>query len=441
MGFHEAALSQVLERFPRPSGWLVAYSGGLDSSVLLHTLSRLRETAQQPLRAVHVQHGLLPHADAWSRHCAAECARLEVPLEVVRLALKVPSGESIEAFARTARYAALAERLQAGEMLLTGQHQDDQAETLLLQLLRGAGIEGLAGMPACRKWQRGWQARPLLDFSRAELRDWALAHGIEWVEDVSNQDLRFDRNYLRHEVMPRLLERWPGARHTLARSAGHLAASLGVLREEAGDDLQRCREEGGTLRLDCLAGLSIARRAMVIRAWIQEQGHQVPGQRRMQTIERQVMGASPDRSPCIAWADVALRRYRNRLCLTPHPLPAPPSEELAWPEASTLRLPPACGELQLVEDSAGIPRRYWSEGRVSVRWPRPDLRCRLAERAGSRSLKKLCQEWGVPPWERPYLPLVYVDERLAAIAGIALCEGIQVRGEPGLRLVWTGLAG
>lgn len=440
MGFDEAALSEVLQRFPRPSGWLIAYSGGLDSSVLLHAMARLRQLSAQALRAIHIHHGLLSHADAWSRHCEVECASLDIPLEVVRLDLDVRPGESLEACAREARYAALAERLGPGEMLLTAQHQDDQAETLLLQLLRGAGIEGLAGMPACREWQQGWQARPLLDFSRAELRDWALSRGIGWVEDASNRDRRFDRNYLRHEVMPRLLERWPGAHRTLARSAGHLAASLGVLREEARDDLQRCRE-GGTLHLDCLGRLSAARRAMVIRAWVRERGHGVPDQRRMQTIERQVMGASADRSPCIAWDDVALRRYRNRLYLTPNPLPAPPPGELAWPEASTLELPAGCGELRLVDDAAGIPRRYWREGRVSVRWPQAGTRCRLAGRTGTRSLKKLCQEWGVPPWERPCLPLIHVDGRLVAIAGHALCEGAPAPGESRLRPEWTGLAG
>lgn len=437
MGFDEAGLLNSLETLPVPSGWLVAYSGGLDSSVLLCAMARLRARLAQPLRAVHIHHGLLPHADAWTRHCQAVCERLAVPLEVVRLELEVPPGESLEAVARAARYRAIAGLLRPGEMLLTAQHRDDQAETFLLQALRGAGIDGLAGMPRCRPWHAGWQARPLLDFPRVALRAWAEEQGIEWIDDPSNRDRRFDRNHLRHAVMPMLRERWPGAGQTLARSAGHLAEGLAVLREVAQADLDRCRA-GRALRLDCLAGLSPGRRALLLRAWIREQGHALPDQRRMRTIASQIQEAAADRSPRIDWGDVSLRRYRDRLYLTPNPLPEPPESGLAWPDASPLRLPSGCGELRLEEAATGLPVRYWHEGRVRVRWPAAGLRCRLPGRSGSRSLKKLCQEAGIPPWQRPYLPLIHVDQRLVAIGGLGLCETeaeqgpcVQPRWQPG----------
>jgi len=436
MGFDEAALTQVLDSLPQASGWLLAYSGGLDSSVLLHAMARLD---RRPLRAVHIHHGLLPHADAWSGHCLRTCRDLGVPLEVVRLELEIPAGESLEAVAREARYAAIGALLQEGEMLLTAQHRDDQAETLLLQALRGAGIEGLAGMPACRQWRGGWHARPLLGFSRAELQAWAQQRRLDWIDDPSNRDRRFDRNYLRHEVMPLLAARWPAAAQTLARTSGHLADSLEVLQALAQSDLESCRR-AGELRLAPLRELSRPRRAMVLRAWIREHGHRVPDQRRMQQVEEQVLRADVAGSPRIDWGGVSLRRYRELLCLTPNPLPAEPRDRLTWPEPGPLRLPAGCGELRLVETEQGLPRRYWSEGRVSVRWPEEGLRCRLQGRAGSRSLKKLCQEWAVPPWERPYLPLVYVDDRLAAVAGFGLCEGVTQFDGPGLRPVWTGLS-
>lgn len=439
MGFDEAALRRILASLPRPSAWVIAFSGGLDSSVLLHSLARQQAALDVPLRALHVHHGLLPAAEQWSQHCESVCRELQVPLEVTRLNLQVPPGESLEAFARDARYAALAESLQPGEMLLTAQHQDDQAETLLLQLLRGAGIEGLAGMPRCRTWQAGWHARPLLDFPRAQLRDWAQAERIAWVEDASNRDTRFDRNFLRHELMPVLGRRWPAAARTIARSADHLAASLSVLQEEAQQDLHACRD-GDVLRQDRLLALSPARRAMVLRAWCAALGYPPPDQRRMRSIESQLASSSADASPRIDWGPVSLRRYRDRLYLTPNPPPLIPQGPFAWPEATSLALPEGCGELRLDACSPGLPERLWREGRVSVRWPVEGMRLHLPGRAGSRRFKKLCQAWGVPPWVRPYLPLVFVDDRLAAIAGFTLCGDIPSGEGPGLCPDWRGFA-
>ncbi len=435
MGFDEAGLLKILASLPQPTGWLIAYSGGLDSRVLLEALARLQPRLGQPVRAVHVHHGLLPHADAWSEHCRETCDALGLPLETVRLDLQVPPGESLEAVAREARYQALAERLGQGEMLLTAQHRDDQAETLLLQALRGAGIEGLAGMPRCRPWHNGWQARPLLDYPRADLHRWAQEQGLAWVEDPSNEDRRFDRNYLRHAVMPVLRARWPGAARTLARSAGHLADSLTVLREVAQTDLAACRD-GSELRLDCVAALSGVRRAMLLRTWIRDSGHPVPDQRRLQTIIGQVLSAAEDRSPCVSWDGVSLRRYRNHLYLTPDPLPPVPSAEIPWQEPVTLPLPPGCGELRLEAAELGIPRHAWTGGRVQVRWGENPVRCRLQGRAGARGLKKLCQEWGAPPWQRPYLPLIFVDDQLASIAGLGLCEGPVATAGDNLRPIW-----
>lgn len=441
MGFDEAALSRSLQRLPWPKAYLLAFSGGLDSSVLLHLLARLRSQDSPGLRAIHIHHGLLPHADAWSRHCETVCDALQVPLEVVRLSLQVPPGASIEAFAREARYAALADALGTHEMLLTAQHRDDQAETLMLQLLRGAGIEGLAGMPLLRQWGDGWHARPLLDVGRDELLQWARQQGIEWVEDQSNQDRRFDRNYLRHEVMPLLRQRWPAAGATLARSAQNLASSLSVLREEAAVDLDHCRD-GPSVRRTELLLLSSARRALVLRAWCRERGYPAPDRRRLQTIESQL--GQEDGSPNwqVDWADVSLRCYRECLYLTPRVLPPLPDADLPWPGGLHLVLPQGCGELTLRTGASGIPAHLWEEGRVSIAWPQPGMRCRVLRREGTRSLKKLCQEWGVPAWIRPFLPLVRVDGQLAAIAGFALCAEFPGKAaEPLLRPEWSGMEG
>lgn len=435
MAFSETALQHILTEFPQPTGWLVAFSGGLDSTVLLTAMARLRGAVGGTLRAVHVHHGLLPHADAWTEHCQRVCDQLEVPLEVVRLELQPAAGESPEAQAREARYEALGELLGENETLLLAQHRDDQAETLLLQLMRGAGIEGLAGMPRCRRWQAGWQARPLLDFSRASLRDWAAHHALDWIEDPSNQDLQYDRNFVRHRVMPLLRERWPSADLTIARSAANLGASLNILRQCIDEDLRHCRE-GAALSVTALSRLDPERRAEVLRAWVRVQGAPVPDRRRLREIAQQVLEAGPDAAPLVAWDRFAVRRYRDHIFVLPRTLPTPPGD-CPWPDQDRLVLPEGLGALRRVPAADGIPDRCWSEGRVTVRWKVPEIACRLPGRAGTRSLRKLCQERGIPPWSRPLLPLVFVDGRLAAIGDLWRCEGVPTEhGEPASGIVW-----
>ncbi len=435
MAFSENALRHILTKWPQPTGWLVAFSGGLDSTVLLTAMARLRGVLGVPLHAVHVHHGLLPHAEAWTAHCQRVCDRLEVPLEVVRLELELAAGESPEAQAREARYRALGDLLAEDEMLLLAQHRNDQAETLLLQLMRGAGIEGLAGMAPCRRWQGGWQARPLLDFARASLRDWAEHHKLDWVEDPSNQDLRYDRNFVRQRVMPLLRERWPSAELTIARSAENLGASLKILRQCIGEDLRHCRE-GAALSVAALLRLDPERRAEVLRAWIRAQGAPVPDRRRLREIEQQVLGAGPDAAPLVEWDRFAVRRYRDRIFVLPRTLPPAPGDR-PWSDQERLVLPGGLGVLRRVPAADGIPDRCWSEGRVTVRWQVPDIACRLAGRAGTRSLRKLCQERGVPSWSRLLLPLVFVDEQLAAIGDLWRCEGVPTpHEEPASGIVW-----
>ena len=436
MGFDPDALHRQLLRLPRPAGWCVAFSGGLDSSVLLHALAALRDRLDAPLRALHVHHGLLPEAEAWTAHCRRVCEALEVPLTVLQPDWRPRPGESLEAEAREARYRALGEALGRDEMLLLAQHRDDQAETLLLQLLRGAGIQGLAGMPRCRRWERGWQARPLLDFDREALRRWAEQEGLSWVEDPSNADLRFDRNFVRHQVMPLLRERWPAASRSIARSAGHLADSLARLEAAVAADLAACRR-GRRLSVAALQALPPAHRPEVLRAWLREQGRRPPPRPRLVEFLRQLEAAGPDAAPRLDWEEAALRRYRDRLWLLPRVLPRPPAEPLAWSGDEVLALPRGSGRLRRRPAATGVPGHCWEQGLVTVRWQVEGARCRLPGGRGSRGLRKLCQEAGVPPWVRPWLPLVFVGDALAAVPGVAACEVVAPRpGEPCWEIVW-----
>ncbi len=436
MAFGAADLLPVLQSLPSPVGYLVAYSGGLDSQVLLHAMAELRGEMKPPVRAIHVHHGLQAEADQWQAHCAAVCAALNVPLVTEHLEMRLSPGDSVEAAAREARYSAIARHLQPGEMLLTAQHRDDQAETLLLQLLRGAGVDGLAAMPLCRKWRSGWQARPLLSFSRDELVVYAQDHALDWVEDPSNQDQRFDRNYLRHSVMPLLQARWPAAAKTLARSASHLASASRVIRHAADVDRAACEAEHGCLSVVALLGLSAGRRHGAIRSWVRGHGKPIPDHAHLLEIDRSVLGAADDTSPMVAWAGVAVRRYRDQLWLLPAHEPDKPDRPVHWPDQRAVQLPDGSRMLREPAEQ-GIPDRYWAAGRVQVRWRSEDSTCRPRGRQGSRSFKKLCQELGIPPWQRDRVPLVYVDDRLVAVADYCLCgENEDQPGDTYSRLRW-----
>jgi tRNA(Ile)-lysidine synthase len=310
------ALLDLLAGQNPPPSIAIAYSGGRDSSVLLHAAAGLQRAGRTgPLRALHVDHGLHPDAPRWRDHCAAHCTRLGVAFDTVSVDARPASGESPEAAARTARYTALAGLLRPGEWLLTAHHRDDQAETLLLQLLRGAGIAGLAAMPARTPFAGGWLARPLLDLGRNDLAAYAARHALEWCEDPGNAAVEHDRNYLRHAVLPRLEERWPAVAQCLGRSAAHCAEAAGLLDELAAGDLAAAGVLPGTstLPLTALRALPSARRRLLLRHWLAGLGLPLPGRRVLARVETEMLGAAPDRNPCIAWPGAELRRYRDLL--------------------------------------------------------------------------------------------------------------------------------
>ena len=291
---------------PAATGFAVAFSGGRDSTVLLHALAG----RVQPLRALHVEHGLHPQASDWADHCRAVAQSLGLPCEVLRLDEAPPSGNQ-EAWARERRYAALGAALGEEECLLTAHHAQDQAETLLLNLLRGSGPRGLAAMPARRRLPGGqYLARPLLAIFPEQLADYAARHGLAWVEDPANQDRRFDRNFLRHEILPRLRERQPGAVAALARSAGFAAELV------AGDDLAEdlaALADGAQIDVAGLRALPECRRNRVFFAWLRAQGLPLPRRRMLAEIWRQMLDARRDSQPVVAWPGAELSRQRDKI--------------------------------------------------------------------------------------------------------------------------------
>ena len=425
----EDRLFTCLEPWREAPAWHIALSGGLDSSVLLHLLARLsNREALPPLSAIHIHHGLQPVADAWPEHCRQVCAALGIPLQVRHV--QGASCASLERAAREARYAALAAELGAGDVLLTAQHRDDQAETLLFRLLRGAGVRGLAGMPSSRRLGRGWLVRPLLDVSRRELEAYAQAEGLNWVEDPSNQDDRMARNYLRNRVMPLLAARWPQAQNNLARSAVHLREAQELLDDLARQDLAAARQDPApfpwlplpSLALAPLVSLSPARQRNAMRHWLApltplpDSDHWAGW--------GDLLRASVDAGPIWRLAGGELRRSDGRLWwLTGDWLrPAPPAQEWHDPSAP-LRLP-GNGRLLLEGQvpSGSLRVRYRQGGEVLA----------LPGR-GHRDLKRLLNERGVPVFIRGRLPLLYRGDELLAVANF---PGLDGPADTSWRLVW-----
>lgn len=415
--------------------WL-AFSGGLDSLVLLHAMAALRERLDGvELRAVHVDHGLSPNAGRWSAQCAEQCAVLCVPFELHRVNAKAQAGESPEAAARNARYEVLAMLVEEGDCLLTAHHQDDQAETLLLQLLRGAGPKGLAAMPPLVKFAQGWHARPLLNFRREDLRDYADTNGLHWVEDESNFDTGYDRNFLRHEIFPRLKERFPGAAATISRSARLCAEAAEVLAESAQRDLVAVRIDARSLSVSRLRALGEARAARVLHEWINQQDLPTPTAAQTAAVWREVICAAEDATPLVRWEGGEARRYRDGL-FAQAPLPALDScREFFWDLRTDLEIP-GLGTLSATTtqgDGLDASRLEGQTVRVAFRQGGESLRPK--GRKETHSLKHLLQEAGVPPWRRERIPLLWHDDELIAVVGFWVSEEYSARPDaPGMKV-------
>ncbi|MFP5505081.1 MAG: tRNA lysidine(34) synthetase TilS [Gammaproteobacteria bacterium] len=444
-------VDSVLALAPEAGGYWVAFSGGLDSQVLLHALAARRERLPAPLAALHVNHNLQADAPAWAEHCRAVCAALDVSYRLLSVAARPDAGESPEAAARVARYRALAGALPPGAALLTAHHRDDQAETLLLQLIRGAGPKGLAAMPAVAELDNALGAvparnperpvrllRPLLEYSRDDLHAYAREQGLQWIDDPSNARTDYDRNYLRHEILPRLRARWPAVNATLGRAAAHQAEAAALLEDLAALDVQTVAGAWpGSLSVSALLRLSAPRRANLLRHWLHRSGVPVPAGAVLARIAPDVLRAAPDAEPLLAWPGARLRRYRDLLLLDDLHEEEDPSRCLEWDMSQALTLP---GGVLRAEPAhgAGVARRHFADGRCQVRFRQGGERLRPAGRREHHTLKHLFQEAGVPPWERMRVPLIHRGDSLIAVAGYWVCEGFQAADdEPGVRFVWS----
>jgi tRNA(Ile)-lysidine synthase len=421
-----ARLRALVPGFPRVAA-CVAFSGGADSTALLAALARLRRGGLS-VRAVHIDHQLRPDSARWSAHCRRRARELGIPLEVRRIVVPRARGSSPEAAARLARYAALAQALRPHEVLLTAHHQDDQLETVLLQLLRGAGVAGLAAMPASAPFACGLLVRPLLEIPRARLREWLRTRRLDWVEDDSNADEQLDRNYLRRRVLPALSARWPAASATVARSARHLADAQQLLDALGAADAASA-QVGAALSAPVLRRLGPARRRNALRHWITAGGFPAPPARRLEEIAAAVLAARTDRHPFVGWSGVRVRRHAQLLRLeaaaATATAPATPAQ-LSWRWQQQRQLAwPAGGVLTLRADPRGPLDLEALTPVLSVRTRRGGERLRPAAGGPRRLLKRLLQEARVPLQERAQLPLLYCGDTLVAVGDRWLDASVQ----------------
>jgi tRNA(Ile)-lysidine synthase len=440
MSFSAASLYAVLDSsVPEGArGLVVALSGGADSAALLAGLAGLGGGFRGlPLRAVHIDHGLQAAASEFREACKNLCEHLGVPLGLIRVEVQSEAGLSIEAAARAARYAALAAQLQPLECLLTAHHRQDQAETLLLQALRGAGVKGLSAMPVCRLLGLGWHVRPLLDVPHGELLK--LGRQLEnfQVIDPMNSDLRFDRTYLRKAIWPLIETRWPGAEIALSRSARHMAEAQELLNTAAAADVARLRD-GDALSVPALRALPQPQRMNAIRAWLDEAGVEAPSTARLAEALRQVFDADADHQPAILWGDKALRRYRQRLFLTEADCPrlegARPWTVLL---GSSIALGANLGSLTWSAQIGGIAADAL-QAVVTVRRREGGETLKPGRSAKTQTVQHLCQSQGVLPWMRDALPLVFAGDELIAVADLWLeARWCAAPDAPGLKITWN----
>ena len=443
----QGQLRQLLPEFPRVA-LCVAFSGGADSTALLAAVAALAPRPAR-LRALYIDHQLHPDSARWGRHCRKVAAALGVKLQVRRVRVARGRGQSLEAAARAARYGALGAALASGEALLTAHHADDQLETVLLQLLRGAGVAGLAAMPGCAPFARGVLVRPLINLPRAQLRAWARCGGLKWIEDASNADERLDRNYLRSRVLPPILARWPAAAATVVRGARHAAEAQRMLDALGAADVARARH-GAMLSAAVLRALPAERRRNALRSWITRAGHLTPSERRLGEIAGPLLAARVDAHPKVAWEGAIIERQGDLLALRASAA-APPARAPAavpagkralnwqWRRERHRALAGGAGSLSLQDDARGPLDLDALAATLIVRARRGGERLRPVRGGARRVLKSLLQEARVPLEERARMPLVYAGRRLVAVADRWLDESVQASSASRrrARLVWS----
>jgi tRNA(Ile)-lysidine synthase len=447
----ESALLSAINNYPQ-TPLIIAYSGGVDSQVLLHALAELKHAKKisNRITVCHINHGLSANANTWQAFAEKECIKLKLTFVACEVNVKQKAQHSLEALARDARYQALYSLYDEQSLIITGHHRDDQTETFLLALKRGSGLKGLSAMASKINQGKDIILRPLLNVSRAEIVHLANQQQLKWVEDESNSDTRFDRNFIRQTIMPLLSERWPSITQTINRSSRHCLEGQLLLNELAEQDLAESQLNDQSLSVSELSKLSVARFNNLVRFFLTQHHYLMPSTEQLAQVYQQLF-ASTDKNPAIKVGDNYLRRYKDALYLT-----ADFKNVSDWQtnvyfdkkqdkaSGNVIELPDALGKLTFVNtqtaESANSCQQITlpAQGqKVTVHYCHNNPRCLPDYRHHSRSLKKVLQELNIPPWERNRIPFIYFDDVLVAVVGYFVCqEFIPNKNTPCFQVTW-----
>lgn len=416
--FSPQTLLQSLSGLPACQRLLVGFSGGADSTALLLALNQLAGQIQTSLEAVHFNHGLQTRADDWQQHCQRFCQQHKIPLQVQQLCVQHNDGSSPEAAAREARYQVIAQLLEKDDIYLTAHQADDQAETLFLNLLRGSGSQGLAGIPPLRVFAKGWLARPLLNFRREELEQYLNAEQVGWITDTSNQDQSMDRNYLRAKVFPDLEQRWPGLVGRLNQTSHHLRDQNVALRLLLAQVPAYLSADSITLPLDDFTKALPVLQAEIIRNWVHEHQAAPPPRARLQEFLQQLQDLRADSRAELRWGRWVIKHYAGQLWIHELPLPAP-CQPAAWETSARLNLGGPHGNL-LINGAAIVPFRQLRVTHRSELSKDPDI-----SKSDKKKIKENMRLSGIPDWLRDMVPLLVSEDKLYAIGDWWLARDFQ----------------
>jgi tRNA(Ile)-lysidine synthase len=413
------SLLEEIEKYCQQLGFVntywVGFSGGMDSQVLLSALLQLQARLPLKIKAIHINHQLSSDADKWAAHCSKFCNDHAIELHIKKMSTRPQKSESIEAWARQGRYKIFKNCLSQNDILLTAHHADDQSETLINQMMRGAGPKGLASMPVLKNFACGFLLRPLLHFPRSCLQDYAEQQHLTWVQDESNKNIKFSRNFIRHRILPVLQEHWPQYPKLLGRVARNCADAQNLLEEYLREDVRLCAGNGPqTLSITKLKNL--------------------PSRKKLNEILLHVLSAAQDRMPLVTWGEVEIRRYKNDLYGMPAEKKLTPTDSFFWPNlAEVLRLPQGVLSAEPVL-GRGLSNRLKN---CTVKFRAACDTCVLPGRKFHHKLKKLLQAMGVPPWLRDTLPLIFYGEELVAVVGYFIADQYRAKNlEEGYELIF-----
>ncbi len=428
-----------LNQFSASGKFWIACSGGMDSSVLLHLFYSNKNKIDQDMEIIYINHGLQEEANDWAVFCEKQSLQYDIPFTQLQVIEVCPKGSSVEAWAREKRYSLIEEVMNKNDVLFTAHHQDDQVETFFLQALRGAGPRGLASMPLVKKYAKALHARPLLKYSRSELKRYAEENNIIWKNDKSNLDVRYDRNYFRHKIMPVIEERWPAYRETINRLINHQKESRMLLDEVAKDDINLAQHKNMmSLDLDVIQNLSIERQKNLIFLWLKELNLNSPGSKNIDQIISDIIYSATEKSPCVNWENVEVRRYKNLLyafkMMSEHDV----NVEYTWKLENILDI----SDETLVAKSEcgkGISKLKTENADFVIRYRQGGEKIHPDNLSHSKTVKQLFQEQSVLPWLRDRIPLIYINSELAVIPGFCIDKSYSAdKNESSWDIHWSG---